>query len=266
MLYNWGTMAKILIVDNPGDASLVESILHRQGHDIRLASSVRSAREMLNAHLLPDLVICEMQLKGQSGQELLAYISQSRRLKFLPSIFCSSDTNREAIVRIMKAGASDFILKPIREEELIPRIDRALQFGRPEVLVVDDEHFILDLLRKILEREGFIVHTADAAEKGLEILNSHLIDVVVSDILLPGMNGIELLVKIKEQFPFMPVLLITGHSGRFSATDALSHGAEGYITKPFQNVEIVQKLIGWVDRSRRKTKSMKQGVLVKSDA
>lgn len=252
-------MAKILIVDeNPGDARSVESMLCRNGHDTWIAQSIRWARKMLTAHTLTDLVICEMQLSGQNAQELLAHISRSNQLRFLPMIVCSGDADREAIIEVMGAGASDFVLKPIREEELIPRVDRSLQFGRPEVLVVDDEHFILDLLRKVLEREGFKVHTADAAVKGLEILDSHLIDVVVSDILLPGMNGIELLMKIKERFPHMPVLLITGHSGQYSAVDALANGADGYITKPFKNVDIVRKLIVWVDRSRRRMKSAKQ--------
>lgn len=252
-------MSRILIVDEkPGDARVVEKILRSNGHITSIAQSIRGAHKILGAHTPPDLVICEMQPNDQNAQDLLEYMARSLRLRFLPMIACSDNADRQAIISIMGAGASDFILKPIKEKELIPRIDRALQFGRPEVLVVDDEHFILDLLRKVLEREGFIVHTADTAVKGLEILDSHLIDVVVSDILLPGMNGIELLVKIKEQFPHMPVLLITGHSGQYSAIDALSHGADGYITKPFKNVEIVKKLVVWVDRSRRRMKSMKQ--------
>ena len=77
------------------------------------------------------------------------------------------------------------------------------------VLIVDDERSMRDFLKILLEREGHEVITADSGARALDILASQSIDVIVSDIRMPGMTGIELLETVKEHSPELPIILIT---------------------------------------------------------
>ena len=125
----------------------------------------------------------------------------------------------------------------------IPLLRKRIKIsGKRIVLIVDDEPEILNLLKNVLEIERFKVLTAESAEKALEVLTENKVHAIVSDILLPGITGIDLLVAIKQQYEHTPVILITGYSGKFTPQHAISAGADGYFKKPFRNLELVQTL------------------------
>jgi len=86
--------------------------------------------------------------------------------------------------------------------------------------------------------ERFRVITAGTAEDGIKILGEKHIDVVVSDIMLPGMRGTDLLALIKKDSPEIPVILITGFSGKITPQQAIAIGADGYFAKPFHNKDL----------------------------
>lgn len=110
------------------------------------------------------------------------------------------------------------------------------------VLVVDDERSMRDFLKILLEKEGHRVCTADNGNNGITILADQDIDVVISDIRMPGMTGIELLEAIKEQSPEMPVIMITAFASPDDAVMAMKNGAFDYISKPF-NVDEIKSVI-----------------------
>jgi two-component system response regulator PilR (NtrC family) len=110
------------------------------------------------------------------------------------------------------------------------------------VLIVDDERSMRDFLKILLEKEGHKVTTADNGEKALTILGNQLVEVIVSDIRMPGMNGIELLEAVKGEFPDLPVIMITAFASPDDAVSAMKHGAFDYISKPF-NVEEIKSVI-----------------------
>ncbi|KJR97883.1 MAG: Fis family transcriptional regulator [Desulfobulbaceae bacterium BRH_c16a] len=110
------------------------------------------------------------------------------------------------------------------------------------VLVVDDERSMRDFLKILLEKEGHKVATADNGGKALEILGNQSVDVVVSDIRMPGITGIELLESIKEDFPELPVIMITAFASPDDAVLAMKNGAFDYISKPF-NVDEIKSVI-----------------------
>lgn len=110
------------------------------------------------------------------------------------------------------------------------------------VLVVDDERSMRDFLKILLEKEGHKVITADNGEKALQILGNQLIEVVVSDIRMPGLTGIELLELIKEDLPDLPVIMITAFASPDDAVLAMKNGAFDYISKPF-NVDEIKSVI-----------------------
>lgn len=106
------------------------------------------------------------------------------------------------------------------------------------VLVVDDEEILRSLLDKILKREGYSVHLAASGREALEILEASPIDIVVSDIKMPGMDGIELLKIVKENHPDVSIIMMTAYADTYSVKDALLLGADDYVTKPFKSIEI----------------------------
>jgi DNA-binding NtrC family response regulator len=107
------------------------------------------------------------------------------------------------------------------------------------ILVVDDEPNIRRVLEAVLTKDGHTVATAENGKKGLEALsNDSSIDVLITDLIMPDINGVELLASAKELNPNISVLMITAHGTIKSAVDAMKLGAFDYITKPFDLDEI----------------------------
>jgi DNA-binding NtrC family response regulator len=102
------------------------------------------------------------------------------------------------------------------------------------VLVVDDEPSARDLCRKILKVQGFRVEEAESAARALEILERSLIDIVLTDVRMPGMDGMELLKIIKSRFGGTDTVIMTGFGSIRAAVEAMKLGAYDYITKPFK--------------------------------
>ena len=107
------------------------------------------------------------------------------------------------------------------------------------VLIIDDEADICEILSHVLNQAGFITHTAHDGNTGLEIFNKKLPSVVILDLRMPGMNGMDVLKQIKHTSSETPVIIITAHGQIQSAVEAIKHGAYNYFNKPFNNEEIV---------------------------
>jgi len=108
------------------------------------------------------------------------------------------------------------------------------------VLVVDDEEIVQSLVRDALEDEGHSVRTASNGSEAIEILNTEHIQLLITDIRMPGMDGIELTRLAREQNPGIGVVFITGYATLNSAKDAIKQGALDYVMKPFELSEIRQ--------------------------
>jgi DNA-binding NtrC family response regulator len=110
---------------------------------------------------------------------------------------------------------------------------------KPSVLVVDDESGILDTLRILLRNEGFEVATAQGGKAGLEQIRSGAHDIILSDVRMPQVSGLDILNAAREQDPMTPVILMTAQASLQSAIGAVNQGAFYYIQKPFSNDELV---------------------------
>lgn len=109
---------------------------------------------------------------------------------------------------------------------------------KTRILVVDDELSMREFISILLEREGYEVVTAADAATALERLAASTIDLVISDVQMPGLNGLELLARIRESSPETAVLLITAYSTAEQAVEAMKLGAYDYLAKPFKVEEI----------------------------
>jgi two-component system NtrC family response regulator len=103
------------------------------------------------------------------------------------------------------------------------------------ILIVDDEKNYLLVLSVVLEEEGYEVLTTASSLEALEILKSSDVDLVLTDMKMPGMDGIEVLEQIKTRDPELPVIMMTAHGTVDKAVEAMQKGAYSYILKPFDN-------------------------------
>ncbi|MEZ6189148.1 MAG: sigma-54 dependent transcriptional regulator [Planctomycetota bacterium] len=111
------------------------------------------------------------------------------------------------------------------------------------VLVVDDEQSLLEVLEIVLQRSGYDVITRDRPEEGLEAFRASPPDIVLLDLHMPSINGLELLAQFKRIDPSVPVIVITAHSSWDNALEAMRLGAFDFIKKPFANNDQIREVV-----------------------
>ncbi|WP_225728394.1 MULTISPECIES: response regulator transcription factor [unclassified Nocardia] len=116
------------------------------------------------------------------------------------------------------------------------------------VLVVEDEQRLADTVRRGLELAGFVVQLAHSGTDGLWLAVEDDFDVIVLDIMLPGMSGYEVLRRLRARDVTTPVLMLTAKDGDYEQADALDLGADDYLTKPFSFVVLIARLRALVRR------------------
>jgi len=120
-----------------------------------------------------------------------------------------------------------------------PAVDKVLpKKTPPHILVVDDEPLVCQQLERLFTHSGYAVTIAPSAEKAIERLDNGDIDLVVTDIRLPGMSGVELTKRIQEKSSDVPVIVITGYADIETAVEVLKIGASDYVNKPFSAAAI----------------------------
>lgn len=119
-----------------------------------------------------------------------------------------------------------------------------------QVLVVDDEGAIRYSVSKTLQRVGYQVSEASSGEEALDMMKNQAYDVVLTDIKMPGLTGVELLRQIKETAPDSIVILMTGYASLGTAVEALRLGAHDYLIKPSSSQDIKTSVSRGVERAR----------------
>lgn len=104
--------------------------------------------------------------------------------------------------------------------------------SQPRILIVDDEQLSLSLLEQYLSESGFQLILATSATEALQLLQTQAVDLVISDIVMPGMDGIKLIENIRSSHPDMPVIAITANGSVGNAVEAMRNGAYDYLEKP----------------------------------
>lgn len=127
-----------------------------------------------------------------------------------------------------------------------------MKLKKENILIVDDNYDMLELLQRNLKTLNFHTYKASSVKEAIDILKYSSIDLLITDIQMPGINGIELIKYVQEHFPTIPKLVITGFPSVDNAIDAVKSGASDYLAKPFTNEELkksVKNLINTIDNS-----------------
>lgn len=136
------------------------------------------------------------------------------------------------------------------------------------ILIVDDEAGIRNSLCKVLEKSGYKTLEAENAQKAVKVISENPVSLIISDFAMPGMDGISLLKSVKEQYPFIEFIMITGHGTIERAVEAIKAGAYDFITKPFKRAEllpIVEKTLEKYNLSKENRYLKKQLAEIESE-
>lgn len=114
----------------------------------------------------------------------------------------------------------------------------------PTILLVDDDIVVLSALSKLLGQFGYTVSGASnsVAARGYVANDKMRFDLIVTDVVMPGINGMEFLTAVKKTFPDVPVIVVTGHADEHTTDEALGFGAFAYLVKPLNTRELVDTI------------------------
>jgi putative two-component system response regulator len=126
----------------------------------------------------------------------------------------------------------------------------SLQITKTRILIVDDNPYVCKAIQRIVMSEGYQCEISTHGEDALLKMHEFDFDLVISDLMMPGLSGLDLLSRIKERFPNTAVLIVTGVDDRKAAIKALRRGAYGYIVKPFEKNELLINVANALERRR----------------
>lgn len=117
----------------------------------------------------------------------------------------------------------------------------------PHILIVDDDNRILKLLKKFFEQNGFLASTAESVEKAEELLRYFVFDLIILDVMLSGVTGLDFAKTIKSSGSNMPIVMLTALSEPDDRVKGLEAGASDYLTKPFEPRELLLRVNNLID-------------------
>jgi DNA-binding NtrC family response regulator len=268
------TALRVLVVDD--DLALLQALpetlrLRMSEVTVDTADSGAAALDRIAARDYHAIVI-DIKMPGMDGLALLAEIRARR--PDTPTLMITGHGEYDPAVRALRGGAYDFIQKPIDRDHFVAALSRAIRahalnrrvrdrelalercaielekiaekLGREEarVLIVDDDPALLQALPETLRlrMSGVTVETADSASAALDRIAARDYDAIVTDIKMPGMDGLALLAEIRGRQPDTPILIITGHGEYDLSVRALRGGAYDFIQKPIDRDHFVASL------------------------
>lgn len=255
-----GRSAAILIVeDEPMTCEMLKVVLEDEGHRAATAGNGRQALDLVEQQAIrPDLVLSDYNLpNGLNGLEVVARVQQMLHRE-IPSIILTGDTSAETLSEIARRGGVH-LSKPVGPQELIELIQHLL--ARPEpaalpdlsppahpaaggcqpfvIFVVDDDRSVRETMRDMLQDEGRMVEIYGSCEAFLEAFGRGRDGCLLVDARMPGMSGLELLQRLKDEGHRLPAIMITGYGDVATAVQAMKAGAAEFIEKPVGRDELL---------------------------
>jgi len=244
----------LIVEDEPSVREMLTLVLEGDGYRTVTAADGGAALELARRGAVrPDIVLADYNLpNGPNGLQVVASLQEifSHDLK---AIILSGDISTHTLREIARAGRV-YLGKPVtvpallgRIGELLPKPQPAAQTDNspPTIFVVDDDGAVRDALRDLLEANGRTVEAFDSCEAFLDIYSPSRRGCLVVDARLPGMDGLELLERLKGERHRLPAIMITGQGDVAMAVQAMKAGAVDFIEKPIGSEE----LLAVVDRA-----------------
>jgi DNA-binding NtrC family response regulator len=248
---------RLLLVDDEEEfLSSTAQALSRRGFDVSTAPNGVSAMELVDEQAF-DVIVLDVKMPDISGIELFDYIRT--RLPETPIIILTGHPSVTDAFNTSRLGVADYLSKPVDMEELAQKAAGAVSdaerksvrqtenmrkpIPRINLLAVDSEMEFLDSLKQLLAKRGINTITSKSSHTALEILKEQPVDVVILDVELPGMRGIDVLRRIKGLYPGIQVILLSGQPSEDAAIEGSRLGAGEYMKKPPDIDELVDAIV-----------------------
>ena len=203
----------LVIEDDPGAVRLLRTYLEGEGYQVAVATDGESGIAAARMKV-PDAIILDVLLPGIDGWEVLRRLKADPALRDTPVVVVTVVDERNVA---MSLGAVDYFLKPVRPEALLARLAQytfttKVKVGRVRVLAIDDDPAARDLVTNALRPEGFDVVAAASGREGLDLALEDPPDLVICDLLMPDMDGYEVVERLhaNEATKDVTILILTG--------------------------------------------------------
>lgn len=236
---------RVLIVDD--DIHIcreLETDISRSHMKTHSALSIDDARKILKSEDI-DIVILDVYLNGENS---IGFVSEVKgKYSSCEVIIMTGFSTQDLAVEALRKGAIDYLEKPLDMKILNTALGRAMDKIKREkemdfkhtILLADDDVHLTENLSRILSKEGYEVLTANDGKTGYDIINSKKVDVMICDMEMPVMSGMELMEKVKRNFGDTEVIMMTGFGDESLAIEALRKGAINYLRKPIDLEELL---------------------------
>ncbi|MCX7829513.1 MAG: response regulator [Acidobacteria bacterium] len=266
---------RILVVDD--DLSfrrLVEKEFKPLGYTVRTAGDGETALDMLEV-FRPHIVILDLLLPKMDGFEVARRIKQKPGFQSVHILMVTAVyLDEEDIKRAIRGGADGYYFKPdliLTKPVHIKELKEAVESMRKEdvdfqtvipktkdtVLIIDDDEKNRKILKMRLLSENFLVKEAEDGYQGLKMLEEEDCDIVLLDVKMPGMSGIDLLSEIKKKEIDVPIMMMTAYGSESIAVEAFKKGADDYLIKPFDTQTAVKRISDLLERHSLKKSNEK---------
>jgi len=240
--------ANILIVDDEIDLlETLGDIFESKGYNVTMVEDGNKAIELLKKKYF-DIILMDLKMPGINGVE--SFKEVKRLHPSAAVIMMTAGSVGEEIKEALGAGVEAIVDKPFNVKKLVSTIESILE--RPLILVVDDRIEDRETLRDILVDRKFRAFVAKDGYEAIDIVRKSDFDVILMDIMMPGMDGMEVLEVVKEIKPDIGVVMMTGYSYEGLAGESLKKGAYTCLYKPFLDMEKLLKVIDEVQEQKKR--------------
>ncbi|MDX8390261.1 MAG: response regulator [Mariprofundaceae bacterium] len=240
---------KILVVD---DSTLSRKVILREVENIADVEifEASSGEEGVEIALreTPDLITMDIEMDGMDGITAAGKIKRYPNCTHIPIIMISSKTD-EVIKKVaFSAGANIFFEKPFKQGKLREYINELTTaediFADLRILVVDDSSMMRKLIARSIEVKGATVIEAEDGISALEVIEQEHVDLLITDLVMPGMDGIDLVSYIRHDLGNheIPIILLTAVADQSIQIEALRLGVDDFLIKPFSREELISRI------------------------
>lgn len=236
---------KILIVeDSPSIRKILYLQLKEISTDISLANDGLVGLKLAQSQEF-DLILSDIDMPNMSGLEMLRELKKNKATRGIPVILLSFMDDDSDVEQGFEAGAAAYVKKSSTDTTLKKTVyevlDKTAVKKQSQILIVDDSITILRMVEAALAKTGFQVLIARNGEEALEILKSNQPDIIISDLDMPKMNGMELCKRLRKdpELSKIPILIMSANSERSVMRSVIEEGASSYIVKPFNMEQLI---------------------------
>lgn len=237
----------LIIDDNDMNRDLLARRLKQAYYEVIDVDNGKEALELAKEKNI-DLILLDILMPNMDGYEVLENLKGDPETRLIPVIMLTAVHEMDSVVRCFELGADDYLTKPYNIPFVRSRIASCLRGkaaagaeGKPSsarILVVDDNSVNRDMLQRRLEREGYLVDTAENGRHALEVVDTEKYDLILLDILMPEMDGYDVLRNLKESSEHrdIPVIMLTAVHEAESVRSCIDMGAADYLLKPYNTM------------------------------